>query len=222
MAGRQLKAATQPASPTDAHLQAHVRYGPGGARSALTMWAISCRTTFCLTRGAPPGSASAHSHGALQAKTGSACRMPSFPLGEPTPENKIAQGAVAEVLSAVYEADFLGLSYGFRKRVNWPRCQSAASSFVQRLLRDRALDCLDQHLHEPPRAGLPCFIASSDTNCVVDVLARGIGIWQRFDTAPSPGTEFAGQSGHPRSRRSISLPPLSPANGESLFRSGSS
>jgi retron-type reverse transcriptase len=29
-------------------------------------------------------------------------------------EDKIVQGAVAEVLSAVYEADFLGLSYGFR------------------------------------------------------------------------------------------------------------
>jgi len=36
------------------------------------------------------------------------------PLGVPTLEDKIVQGAVAEVLSAVYEADFLGFSYGFR------------------------------------------------------------------------------------------------------------
>lgn len=36
------------------------------------------------------------------------------PLGVPALEDKIVQGAVAEVLSAVYEADFLGLSYGFR------------------------------------------------------------------------------------------------------------
>ena len=36
------------------------------------------------------------------------------PLGIPTLEDKIVQGAVAEVLSAVYEADFLGFSYGFR------------------------------------------------------------------------------------------------------------
>ena len=36
------------------------------------------------------------------------------PLGVPALEDKILQGAVAEVLSAVYEADFLGLSYGFR------------------------------------------------------------------------------------------------------------
>lgn len=36
------------------------------------------------------------------------------PLGLPTLEDKIVQGAVGEVLSAVYEADFLGFSYGFR------------------------------------------------------------------------------------------------------------
>lgn len=36
------------------------------------------------------------------------------PLGVPALEDKIVQGAVAEVLSAVYETDFLGFSYGFR------------------------------------------------------------------------------------------------------------
>ena len=38
------------------------------------------------------------------------------PLGVPALEDKIVQGAVAEVLSAIYEADFLGFSYGFRPR----------------------------------------------------------------------------------------------------------
>ena len=36
------------------------------------------------------------------------------PLGIPALEDKIVQGAVAEVLSAIYEADFLDCSYGFR------------------------------------------------------------------------------------------------------------
>ena len=36
------------------------------------------------------------------------------PLGIPALEDKIVQGAVAETLSAVYEKDFLGFSYGFR------------------------------------------------------------------------------------------------------------
>lgn len=36
------------------------------------------------------------------------------PLGIPALEDKIVQGAVAEVLSALYEVDFVGFSYGFR------------------------------------------------------------------------------------------------------------
>jgi RNA-directed DNA polymerase len=35
------------------------------------------------------------------------------PLGIATLEDKIAQRAVVEVLNAIYEMDFLGLSYGF-------------------------------------------------------------------------------------------------------------
>ena len=36
------------------------------------------------------------------------------PIGIPTLEDKIVQRAAARVLSAVYEADFMGFSYGFR------------------------------------------------------------------------------------------------------------
>jgi RNA-directed DNA polymerase len=36
------------------------------------------------------------------------------PLGVPTLEDKIVQGATTEVLNAIYEVDFLGFSYGFR------------------------------------------------------------------------------------------------------------
>ncbi len=38
------------------------------------------------------------------------------PIGIPTLEDKIVQGATAELLSSIYEADFLGFSYGFRPR----------------------------------------------------------------------------------------------------------
>ncbi|HYN10987.1 MAG TPA: reverse transcriptase domain-containing protein, partial [Vicinamibacterales bacterium] len=40
------------------------------------------------------------------------------PLGIPALEDKIVQGAVAEVLSAIYEVDFVGFSYGFRPHRN--------------------------------------------------------------------------------------------------------
>src|SRR5262249_53447040 len=36
------------------------------------------------------------------------------PLGIPTLEDKIVQRATVEVMNAIYEADFLGFSYGFR------------------------------------------------------------------------------------------------------------
>ena len=38
------------------------------------------------------------------------------PLGVPTLEDKLVQRAVVEVLSAIYEQDFLGFSYGFRPK----------------------------------------------------------------------------------------------------------
>ena len=40
------------------------------------------------------------------------------PLGIASLEDKILQWAVVEVLNAIYEADFLGFSYGFRPRRN--------------------------------------------------------------------------------------------------------
>ena len=36
------------------------------------------------------------------------------PLGVASLEDKIVQRAVAKVMNAIYEADFLGFSYGFR------------------------------------------------------------------------------------------------------------
>ena len=36
------------------------------------------------------------------------------PLGLPTIEDKIVQGAVVEILNCIYEEDFMGFSYGFR------------------------------------------------------------------------------------------------------------
>ncbi len=87
------------------------------------------------------------------------------PLGIPALEDKLVQGAVAEVLSNVYEADFLGFSYGFRpgrsphhalaalnqavmtQRVNWVLDADVRSFFdsvdhewLQRMLAHRIAD----------------------------------------------------------------------------------
>src|ERR1700680_1850510 len=52
------------------------------------------------------------------------------PLGVPTLEDKIVQGAVAEVLSAIYEVDFLGFSYGFRPGRNQHQALSAVHTAI--------------------------------------------------------------------------------------------
>jgi RNA-directed DNA polymerase len=39
------------------------------------------------------------------------------PLGIPTTEDKLLQRAVAKILEAIYEQDFLGCSYGYRPNV---------------------------------------------------------------------------------------------------------
>jgi RNA-directed DNA polymerase len=57
--------------------------------------------------------------GAYQAKPSRRAYIPKAdgrqrPLGIASLEDKIVQRAVVEVLNAIYEADFLGFSYGFR------------------------------------------------------------------------------------------------------------
>jgi RNA-directed DNA polymerase len=49
------------------------------------------------------------------------------PLGVPALEDKIVQRAVVEVLNAIYEADFLGFSYGFRPERSPHRALDALS-----------------------------------------------------------------------------------------------
>ena len=52
------------------------------------------------------------------------------PLGVAALEDKIVQRAVVEVLNAIYEADFLGFSYGFRpgrrRTMRWTRSRSGS------------------------------------------------------------------------------------------------
>jgi RNA-directed DNA polymerase len=62
------------------------------------------------------------------------------PLGVPTLEDKIVQGAVAELLSAVYEVDFLGFSYGFRPGRN---PHQALSSLYTAIMSQRVNWVLD-------------------------------------------------------------------------------
>jgi group II intron reverse transcriptase/maturase len=54
------------------------------------------------------------------------------PLGLPTTEDKIVQSAVAEILSCIYEEDFLGFSYGFRPGRNQHQALRALQTALQK------------------------------------------------------------------------------------------
>ena len=62
------------------------------------------------------------------------------PLGVATLEDKIIQGAIAIVMNAIYEADFLGFSYGFRQGRG---CHDALDSLCVGLQRKKVNWVLD-------------------------------------------------------------------------------
>lgn len=85
------------------------------------------------------------------------------PLGVPTLEDKIVQGAVAEVLSAIYEVDFLGFSYGFRPGRN---PHQALSSLHTAIMSQRVNWVLD--------ADIRSFFDSVDHEWLLRMLAHRI------------------------------------------------
>jgi len=85
------------------------------------------------------------------------------PLGIPALEDKIVQGAVAEVLSAIYEVDFLGFSYGFRPRRN---PHQALNALQTALMKERINWVLD--------ADVRSFYDSVDHEWLLRIMAHRI------------------------------------------------
>ena len=85
------------------------------------------------------------------------------PLGVPALEDKIVQGAVAEVLSTIYEGDFLGLSYGFRPGRN---PHQALWALHQALMTQRVCWVLDADIRK--------FFDSVDHEWLLRMLAHRI------------------------------------------------
>lgn len=54
------------------------------------------------------------------------------PIGIPTTEDKIVQGAIVEILSAIYEVDFHGFSYGFRPGKSAHKALQALQTALQK------------------------------------------------------------------------------------------
>src|SRR5437867_3832009 len=86
------------------------------------------------------------------------------PLGIPALEDKLVQGAVAEVLNAIYETDFLGFSYGFRSG----RSPHQALAAVQRAVMTQSVNwVLD--------ADIRSFFDSVDHEWLLKIVAHRVG-----------------------------------------------
>jgi len=75
------------------------------------------------------------------------------PIGLPTVEDKIVQSAVVNVLNAIYECDFHGISYGFRPGRNQHQALQAVQTFLQKGRVNWVLDldlkaCFDTIEHD--------------------------------------------------------------------------
>ena len=132
------------------------------------------------------------------------------PLGVPALEDKIVQGAVAEVLSAIYEADFLGFSYGFRPRRS---AHHALQALHTALMTRKALWVLDADIrrffdsvnHEWLLRMLSHRIADPRASC--GLLANGCGpaSW-RGGSGKTPSTARPGRGHKPAlSQRLLAL-----------------
>ncbi len=85
------------------------------------------------------------------------------PLGIPALEDKIVQSAVAEVLSTIYEVDFLGFSYGFRPGRN---PHQALDALQTALMKERVNWVLD--------ADIRSFFDSVDHEWLLRMLAQRV------------------------------------------------
>ncbi|MET4359279.1 RNA-directed DNA polymerase [Bradyrhizobium sp. RT9b] len=95
------------------------------------------------------------------------------PLGVPALEDKIVQSAVAEVLSAVYEADFLGFSYGFRPARKSHMALDALhtaimSQHVNWVVGERR-EARDRQGGTPQGAGISPFLANIFLHYILDL-----------------------------------------------------
>lgn len=86
-----------------------------------------------------------------------------FAGGVPALKDKIVQGAVAETLSAIYEADFLGFSYGFRPGRSPHQALSSLHTAI-----------MSQHVNWVLDADIRSFFDSVDHEWLLRMLAHRI------------------------------------------------
>lgn len=118
------------------------------------------------------------------------------PLGLPSLEDKIVQGAVVEILNAIYEVDFYGFSYGFRPGRSAHQALQALQTVLQKGRVNWVLD-----------ADISKFFDSIDHKELVTVLRRRvidrsllrlIGKWLAVGVVEKDGRRIREKRGTPQ------------------------
>lgn len=118
------------------------------------------------------------------------------PLGLPTLEDKIVQGAVVEVLNSIYEADFYGFSYGFRPGRSPHQALQALQTVLQKAKVNWVLD-----------ADINKFFDMIDHKELISVIQRRvtdrsllrlIGKWLAAGVMEEDGRRVRGKRGTPQ------------------------
>lgn len=118
------------------------------------------------------------------------------PLGIPALEDKIVQGAVVEILNCVYEADFLGFSYGFRPGRSAHKALQALQTVLQKGRVNWALEVdikgfFDNISHKE-------LMSMLERRVVDGRILRLIGKWLCAGVVEKDGSRTRGKMGTPQ------------------------
>ena len=118
------------------------------------------------------------------------------PIGIPTTEDKVVQGAVVEILCAIYEVDFYGFSYGFRPGKSAHNALQSLQTVLQKGEVNWVID-----------ADISKFFDSIDHKELMSVirhrvvdrsLLRIIGKWLSAGAVEEDGRRIRGKQGTPQ------------------------
>lgn len=118
------------------------------------------------------------------------------PLGLPTVEDKIVQGAVVEILNAIYETDFHGFSYGYRPGRNAHQALQALQTVLQKGRVNWVLDAdISRFFDEIPHKRLMAVIRQRVND---GRLLRLIAKWLKAGVVEEDGRRSFPQCGTPQ------------------------
>ena len=118
------------------------------------------------------------------------------PLGIPTTEDKIVQGAVVEILNSIYETDFLGFSYGSRPGRSAHQALQALQTVLQKGKVNWVVDADISKFFDS--IGHKELMKAIQRRVIDRSLLRLIGKWLKAGAVEEDGRRICGKQGTPQ------------------------